>query len=50
MNFKYFYICRLLHLEAGGLGEVGVRSVVYFVRATIANAQLIADQVKDLNR
>jgi Sec1 family len=27
-----------------------VRSVVYFVRASIPNAQIIADQVKDLNR
>jgi hypothetical protein len=42
--------CRLLHLEGGSLGEVGVRSVVYFLRATIPNAQIIADQVKDLNR
>lgn len=42
--------CRLLHLEKQGLGEVGVRSVIYFVRASVANAQLIADQVKELNR
>lgn len=41
---------RLLHLEQQGLGEVGVRSVIYFVRASVANAQLIADQVKELNR
>ena len=41
---------RLLHLEGETLGEVGVRSVVYFVRPTVANAQLIAAQVKDLNR
>lgn len=27
-----------------------MRSVVYFVRANIPNAQIIADQVKDLNR
>lgn len=41
---------RLLHLEGGSLGEVGVRSVVYFVRANIPNAEIIADQVQDLNR
>lgn len=42
--------CRLLHLEGGSLGEVGVRSVVYFVRASIPNTDIIADQVQDLNR
>jgi hypothetical protein len=43
-------VCRLLHLEGGSLGEVGVRSVVYFVRANIPNAEIIAEQVQDLNR
>jgi len=37
---------RLLHLEPGALGDLGVRNVVYLARSRIENAQLIARQVK----
>ena len=41
---------RLLHLGREPLGELGVRNVVYLVRARIENAQQIAEQIKASNR
>ncbi len=41
---------RLLHLEPGALGDLGVRNVVYLARSRIENAQLIARQVKATNQ
>ena len=41
---------RLLHLGAEPLGVPGVRSVLYFARATAVNASLIARQIKASHR
>lgn len=38
--------CRLLHLSSDELGDLGVRNVVYLVRARVENAQQIAEQIK----
>ena len=41
---------RLLHLSREPLGDLGVKNVVYLVRARIENAQQIAKQIKASNR
>ena len=41
---------RLLHLSSEPLGDLGVRNVIYLVRASIENAQHIAQQIKETNR
>ncbi|BDA43254.1 Vacuolar protein sorting-associated protein 33A [Coccomyxa sp. Obi] len=41
---------QLLHLSCEPLGDLGVRNVIYLVRASIDNAQHIAQQIKDTNR
>jgi len=37
---------RLLHLSSDEFGDLGVRNVVYLVRARVENAQQIAEQIK----
>ena len=37
---------RLLHLSSDALGDLGVRNVVYLVRARVENAQQISEQIK----
>lgn len=41
---------RLLHLSSDALGDLGVRNVVYLVRARVENAQQIAEQIKATNK
>ena len=41
---------RLLHLSTEPLGDLGVRNVIYLVRASIENAKQIAEQIKETNR
>ena len=45
-----FQSCRLLHLSPDALGDIGVRNVVYLVRARVENAQQIAQQIKATHR
>ena len=42
--------CRLLYLQGEALEGIDVRSIIYLVRSTMQNAQLIAQQVKATNR
>ncbi|KAK9915301.1 hypothetical protein WJX75_007269 [Coccomyxa subellipsoidea] len=41
---------QLLHLSTEPLGDLGVRNVIYLVRASIENAKQIAEQIKETNR
>jgi hypothetical protein len=41
---------RLLYLSSDALGDLGVRNVIYLVRANAENAQQIAEQIKATNR
>ena len=42
-------LCRLLHLGPEPLGPLNVRSVIYLIRANVANAQLVANQIQQSN-
>ena len=50
MRILHNHACRLVLLDTNSLAQSGIRSVVYLVRATIDNAQIISKQIRNTAR
>lgn len=50
MSISQCHACRLVLLDTNSLAQGGIRSVVYLVRATIDNAQIISTQIRNTAR